>query len=73
MIQHPEYGEGYPERMCCYYGAWAYEEAKHTTGAYVIRGNSIVKVTADCSILVVKRLGQVKVQIKDSDRFVVIK
>lgn len=23
MLQRPEYGEGHPERMCCYCGAWA--------------------------------------------------
>lgn len=23
MIQRPEYGEGHPERMCCYCGEWA--------------------------------------------------
>lgn len=54
-------------------GDKAYEKAKSTTGAYVMRGNSIVKVTADGSIQVIKRVGQVKVRIKDSDRVVVIK
>ena len=23
MLQRPEYGEGHPERMCCYCGTWA--------------------------------------------------
>ena len=23
MLQRPEYGEGHPERLCCYCGAWA--------------------------------------------------
>ena len=54
-------------------GDIAYEKAKNSTGAYVMRGNSIVKVTADGSIHVEKKLGQVKVRIKDSDRVVVMK
>ncbi len=54
-------------------GKKAYESCKNNTGAYVMRGNSIVRVTSDGSISVVKRTQPVSVKINDSDRAVVIK
>lgn len=53
-------------------GHKAFEEVKGRSGAYVMRGNSIVRVSSDGSIVVVKRTKSVKVKIKDSDRVVVI-
>ena len=37
-----------------------------------MRGNSIVRVNSDGSIVVVKRTSQTKVKVKESDRVVVI-
>lgn len=54
-------------------GSKAYKDVKSQSGAYVMRGNSIVRVTSDGSISVVKRTKQSKVRIKESDRVVVIK
>ena len=54
-------------------GDRAYNKAKSTSGAYIMRGNSIVHVTSDGSIQVIKRSSQVRVRIKDSDRVVVIR
>ena len=54
-------------------GRRAFEQSKNSTGAYVMRGNSIVRVTSNGSIEVVKKTSQVKVRIKDSDRVIVIK
>lgn len=53
-------------------GHKAFEEVKSRSGAYVMRGNSIVRVTSDGSIEVVKKTKPVKVKIKDSDRVVVL-
>ena len=53
-------------------GNRAYENAKNNSGAYVMRGNSIVRVNSDGSIVVVKRTSQTKVKVKESDRVVVI-
>ena len=54
-------------------GNRAFNKAKSTSGAYIMRGNSIVHVTSDGSIQVVKRTNQVRVRIKESDKIVVIK
>ena len=51
-------------------GNIAYNNAKNTTGAYIMRGNSTVRVTADGNIQFVNRIGQVRVRIKDSDRVI---
>ena len=53
-------------------GNRAYENAKNNSGAYVMRGNSIVRVNSDGSFVVVKRTNQTKVKVKKSDRVVVI-
>lgn len=54
-------------------GNKAFEKGKKSSGAYIMRGNSIVRITSNGGIEVVKRIGQVRVKIKDSDRVVVIK
>ena len=54
-------------------GNRAYESAKNNSGAYVMRGNSIVRVSSDGSIVVVKRISQTKVKVKESDKVVVMK
>ena len=54
-------------------GNRAYENAKNNSGAYVMRGNSIVRVSSDGSIVVVKRTSQTKVKVKESDKVVVMK
>ena len=53
-------------------GNRAYENAKNNSGAYVMRGNSIVRVNSDGSVVVVKRTNQAKVKVKESNRVVVI-
>lgn len=54
-------------------GSKAYESGKNNSGAYVMRGNSIVKVTSNGSIEVVQRTSQAKVRVKEADRVVVLK
>lgn len=54
-------------------GHKAFESCKNNTGAYVMRGNSIVRITSDGSISVIKRTQPVSVKIKDSERAVVLK
>lgn len=54
-------------------GNRAFNKAKNTSGAYIMRGNSIVHVTSDGSIKVIKKTGQVRVRVNDSDRVVVIR
>lgn len=53
-------------------GKSAYHRARKGSGAYVIRGNSIVKTDAKGNIMVVKGLSQVKVRLKDDDRVIVL-
>lgn len=54
-------------------GSRAYKDVKNQSGAYVMRGNSIVHVTSDGNISIVKKTKQSRVKIKESDRVVVIK
>ena len=54
-------------------GSKAFEKGKKNSGAYVMRGNSIVKVTSNGSIEVVERTSQAKVKVKEADRVVVLK
>ena len=53
-------------------GNRAFENGKNNSGAYVMRGNSIVKVTSNGSIEVVERTSQAKVKVKEADRVVVL-
>lgn len=45
----------------------AYEQAKES-GAYVIRGRSIVRVLKDGKVEVIKKLGQVKTRLKENEK-----
>ncbi len=54
-------------------GSKAFEKGKNSTGAYVMRGNSIVRVTSNGSIEFVKKTSQTRVKIKDANRVIVIK
>lgn len=54
-------------------GKKAYLSRKSHCGAYVMRGNAIVRVTQNGSIEVVKRVPQVRVKVKDQDRIIIIK
>jgi len=54
-------------------GNKAFVSRKNQSGAYVMRGNSIVRVTPDGSIEVVKKISRSRVKVKDQDRVIVIK
>lgn len=54
-------------------GNRAYKDVKSQSGAYVMRGNAIVRVTADGNIHVIKKTRQSRVKVKESDRIVVLK
>lgn len=54
-------------------GEKAYLSRKSQNGAYVMRGNAIVRVTQDGSINVVKRVPQTRVRLKDQDKLIIIK
>lgn len=54
-------------------GKKAYLSRKSQNGAYVMRGNAIVRVTQDGSINVVKRVPQTRVRLKDQDKLIIIK
>jgi len=54
-------------------GKNAYVQSKSSSGAYVMRGNSIVRVTAGEPTVVVKNVGQVRVKLKESDKVIVLK
>lgn len=54
-------------------GKKAYLSRKSQSGAYILRGNSIVRVTQNGSIEVIKRIPQVRVRVKDQDRVIIIK
>ena len=55
-------------------GKNAYVRSKSSSGAYVMRGNSIVRVTAGEPTVVVKHnVGQVRVKLKESDKVIVLK
>ncbi len=51
----------------------AYHRAKDSSGAYIVRGNSIVKRSSDGSVKTVKSLSQVKVRLKTEEKVIVIK
>lgn len=50
----------------------AYHRAKKAKGAYTMRGKSIVKVTQDGAVQVIKQLDQAKVRISEKEKVVVI-
>lgn len=54
-------------------GQKAYVSRKSQTGAYVMRGNAIVRVTQNGSIEVVKRVPKSRVKVKEQDRVIVVK
>lgn len=54
-------------------GSKAFVEGKNHSGAYIMRGNSIVRVTANGNIEVVKKTSQVRVKVKDSHKVVFLK
>ena len=54
-------------------GRKAYVSRKNETGAYIMRGNAIVRVTQNGSIEVVKRVPKSRVKVKDQDRVIVVK
>lgn len=54
-------------------GKKAYLSRKSQNGAYVMRGNAIVRVTQDGSINVVKRVPQTRVRLKDQDKLIIVK
>lgn len=54
-------------------GQKAYVSRKNQTGAYIMRGNAIVRVTQNGSIEVVKRVPKSRVKVKDQDRVIVVK
>ena len=54
-------------------GSKAYENGKSNSCAYIMRGNSIVRVLADGSKELVNKISSSKVKVRESDRVVVIK
>lgn len=53
-------------------GRSAYHRARKGSGAYIVRGNSIVKTDAKGNIRVVKGLNQVKARLKEEEKIIVI-
>lgn len=49
----------------------AYHKAKQSKGAYTMRGKSIVKVSRDGSVQVIKELDQAKVRISEKEKVIV--
>lgn len=49
----------------------AYHRAKRSKGAYTMRGKSIVKVSQDGSVEVIKELDQAKVRISKEEKVIV--
>lgn len=49
----------------------AYHQAKQSKGAYTIRGKSIVKVSRDGSVQVIKELDQARVRISEQNKVIV--
>lgn len=49
----------------------AYHRAKRAKGAYTMRGKSIVKVSQDGSVEVIKELDQAKVRISKEEKVIV--
>lgn len=54
-------------------GQKAYVSRKNQNGAYIMRGNAIVRVTQNGSIEVVKRVSKSRVKVKAQDRVIVVK
>lgn len=50
----------------------AYQRAKRSEGAYTMRGKSIVKVSQDGSVEVIKELDQAKVRISKEEKVIVL-
>lgn len=50
----------------------AYQRAKRSKGAYTMRGKSIVKVSQDGSVEVIKELDQAKVRISKEEKVIVL-
>ena len=54
-------------------GKAAYRRARNNGGAYTVRGNSIVRTSADGSTIVVRNIDQVKVRLKEDEKVIVLK
>ena len=54
-------------------GKAAYRRARNSGGAYTVRGNSIVRISADGSTIVVRNIDQVKVRLKEEEKIIVLK
>lgn len=54
-------------------GKAAYRRARISGGAYTVRGNSIVRTSADGSTIVVRSIEQVKVRLKENEKIIVLK
>ena len=54
-------------------GKAAYRRARNSGGAYTVRGNSIVRTSADGSTIVVRNIEQVKVRLKEDEKVIVLK
>ena len=54
-------------------GKAAYRRARNSGGAYTVRGNSIVRTSADGSTIVVRNIDQVKFRLKEDEKVIVLK
>lgn len=54
-------------------GKAAYHRARNSGGAYTVRGNSIVRTSADGSTIVIRNIEQVKVRLKEDEKVIVLK
>lgn len=54
-------------------GKAAYRRARNSGGAYTVRGNSIVRTSADGSSIIVRNIEQVKVRLKEDEKVIVLK
>jgi hypothetical protein len=54
-------------------GKTAYRRAINSGGAYTVRGNSIVRTSADGSTAVVRNIKPVKVRLKENERIIELK
>lgn len=54
-------------------GKTAYRRAINSGGAYTVRGNSIVRTSADGSTIVIRNIEQVKVRLKENEKVIVLK
>lgn len=51
----------------------AYHRARKNGGAYIVRGNSIIKTNSGGEIHIVKNLPQLKVRVKEGEKVIVLK